>query len=101
MVKRKAYATNPKLQYHVSQCREHDCSAYNRKNVDYYEYLSLSYFTEEIWLQGKWWKEKLFLQIQSINMMYPNEENMIVVTITKKKGKFYKYPSLSYYMGEH
>ena len=53
MVKRKAYATNPKLQYHVSQCREHDCSAYNRKNVDYYEYLSLSYFTEEIWLQGK------------------------------------------------
>ena len=27
---------------------------------------------------------KLFLQIQSINIMYPNEENMIVVPITKR-----------------
>ena len=33
----------------------------------------------------KWWKEKLFsLQIQSINIMYPNEENMIVRPIEKE-----------------
>ena len=29
-------------------------------------------------------EEKLFLQIQSINIMYLNEKNMIVVPITKK-----------------
>ena len=28
--------------------------------------------------------KKHFLHIQSINIMYPNEENMIVVPITKK-----------------
>ena len=29
-------------------------------------------------------ERKLFLQIQSINIMYPNKENMIVVPITKR-----------------
>ena len=29
-------------------------------------------------------EKKLFLQIQSINIMYPNEENMIVMPITKR-----------------
>ena len=29
-------------------------------------------------------ERKLFLQIQSINMMYPNEENMIVMPIAKR-----------------
>ena len=28
--------------------------------------------------------KKLFFEIQSINIMYPNEENMIVVPITKR-----------------
>ena len=30
-------------------------------------------------------RKKLLLQIQSINIVYPNEENMIVVPITKRK----------------
>ena len=29
-------------------------------------------------------EKKLFLQIKSINIMYPNKENMIVVPITKR-----------------
>ena len=29
-------------------------------------------------------EKKLFLQIQSINIMYPNKENMIVMPITKR-----------------
>ena len=33
----------------------------------------------------EWWKEKLFLLVQAINIVYPNMENMIVVTITKRK----------------
>ena len=38
----------------------------------------------ELWLYRKWWKEKLLLQIQSINVKHPNEENVIVLTITKR-----------------
>ena len=47
MVEGKAFAANPKHQYHVSQWGEHDCSAHNKKNGDYFEYLSFSYFTDE------------------------------------------------------
>ena len=47
MVERKAFLANPKHQYHVSKYGEHDCSAYNKKNGDYFEYPSLTHFTEE------------------------------------------------------
>ena len=47
MVERKAFLTNPKHQYRVSQCGENDCSANKKKNRDYNEYLSLSHFTDE------------------------------------------------------
>ena len=30
------------------------------------------------------WKENIFLQTQSINIVYPNKENIIVVPITKR-----------------
>ena len=48
MVDRKAFLANPKHQYHASQCEEHDCSAYNKKNGDYKEYQSLSHFTNQL-----------------------------------------------------
>ena len=47
MVERKAFTANPKHQYHVSQCGEHDCSPINKKNVDYYGYPSLTHFEDE------------------------------------------------------
>ena len=47
MVERKAFIANPKHQKRASQCGEQDCSAYNKKNGDYYEYPSLSYFMDE------------------------------------------------------
>ena len=47
MVERKAFLANPKLQHRVSQRGEHDCSANNEKNGDYYEYPSLSDYTDE------------------------------------------------------
>ena len=53
-------------------------------NGDSYEYPSLPHFADEH-LQKKWWREKLFLQIKSINIVYPNEENMIVVPIKKER----------------
>ena len=61
MVPKKSFQANPKHQYYVSQCGEHDCSAQNKKNGDCYEYQSLSPLMREHKFQGKWWKEKLFL----------------------------------------
>ena len=40
---RKAFLPNPKHQYHVSQSGEHDCSANNKMERDYYKYPSLSH----------------------------------------------------------
>ena len=45
---KEGFLENPKHQYHVSQYGEHDCGAYNKKNGDYYEYPSLSHFTDEL-----------------------------------------------------
>ena len=84
MGERKVFPANPKQQYRVSQCGERDPSAYNEKIGDDNEHPSLTYFTDERYLQVKWWKEKPFLQIQSINITYPNVKNMIVVPITKR-----------------
>ena len=47
MVERKYFLANPKHQFQVSQCGEQDCSAHNKKNADYYEYPSLTNFTDE------------------------------------------------------
>ena len=47
MVERKAFVANPKHQYHGSRWEEHDCSAHNKKNRDYYEHPSLSDFKDE------------------------------------------------------
>ena len=45
---KKAFHANPKHQYRVSQCGEHDCHANNKRNRDCYEYRSLSHFTDEL-----------------------------------------------------
>ena len=72
----------------------------NKKKGDYFEYPSLSNFTSEHQLQGKWWSKKLFLPNQSINIMYPNEMNMIVVPNNKSNGDYYDNPSLSHFTNE-
>ena len=48
MVERKAFLANTKHQYRVSQYGEPDYGANNKRNADYYTFLSLSHFTEEI-----------------------------------------------------
>ena len=45
---KKALLANPRRQYRVSQYREHDCHANNKKNRDYYEFPSLPYFTDKL-----------------------------------------------------
>ena len=44
---KKGFSCKPKHQYRVSQCTKHDCTAHNKKNGDYCEYRSLTYFTAE------------------------------------------------------
>ena len=46
--RKKAFLTNPKHKYHVSQCGEHDCCANNKKNGDYYMHPCLSHFMDEL-----------------------------------------------------
>ena len=48
MVENKVLLANPKHQYRVSQYGEHDSSANNKKNGDYYEYPHLSQLMDEL-----------------------------------------------------
>ena len=47
-MERKVFVAKLKHQYRVSQYGEHDCSATNIKNGDYYENLSLTRFVDEL-----------------------------------------------------
>ena len=47
-MERKAFLANPNHQYRVSKWGEHDFSAHNKKNVDYYGDPSLSHFMDEL-----------------------------------------------------
>ena len=44
---KKAILASLKHQHCVSQCGDHDCHANNEKNGDYFEYPSLSHFTDK------------------------------------------------------
>ena len=46
-------------------------------------------------------KKKLWPQIQSSNIMYPNVVIIILVPIIKRNGDYYEYARLSYFMDKH
>ena len=48
MAKSKVSLANPKHQYRVTQCGEHDCSANIKKNEGYYWYPCLYHLTDEL-----------------------------------------------------
>ena len=50
MMGKKAFPANLKHENYVSQWGEHGYSAHNKKNGDYFEHPSLSYFMNELWL---------------------------------------------------
>ena len=47
IVERNAFLVDPKHQYRVSECGEHDCSTQNEKNGDYNKYPSFYHFMDE------------------------------------------------------
>ena len=48
MLERKAFPVNLNLRHRVSKYGEHDYSAHNKKDGDYYEFASLSHFMDEL-----------------------------------------------------
>ena len=48
MAKKKAFLANPKQQYRISQCGEHDYHANNKRSKDCYEYPSLSHSSDKL-----------------------------------------------------
>ena len=60
------------------------------KRGDYYVNPCLSHFNTK-----KWWKEKLVIQSQSINVTYPNEVNDFIMPNHEKKGGYYMNLCLS------
>ena len=83
MVERKVFLANPRHQYRVSRWEEHDCSAYNKKNGDDYEYPSLSHFMDNINCEENG-VNKSFSCKSKASIMYPNEKNTIVLPIKKE-----------------
>ena len=43
----------------------------------------------------KWLEEKLLIENQKINVIYPNEENEFMVPNHEMKGDYFKNPCLS------
>ena len=66
MMERKAFLANPKHQYHASQWREHDYTANNKNNKDYYKYPSLSHFMDELWFCGKYRKKSFSCKTKAL-----------------------------------
>ena len=76
ITKMKAFLANPSIKT-VHPNDKNVFIVHNHcKNRDYRESPSLSHLMDELWFWGKWWKEKLFLENQSIKTMYFNEKNM-------------------------
>ena len=83
MAKTKMYLTNQNINIMYPNKTNAFMVPNQKMNRDYYKNPCLSYLTSELWFLRKWWKEKLFLQNQSVNIMYPNEKNVFMVPITK------------------
>ena len=66
-----------------------------KKYGDCYKNPCLSNIIDELCFSAKWWKEKLFLTNQSINIMYPSEENAIIEINHEKNENYYRNLHLS------
>ena len=109
MVERKAFLPNQNVNIVYPNKKTMIVVPNNKKNGDFYEYLSLSQFMEEHLITGEVVEGKLFLKIQSIHILYPNVEKMIVVPNHKKNeivmiiqvnGDCYDNPSLTHFTDE-
>ena len=61
MVKRKAFLVKPNVILAYPNVEDKFMVANHKKNEDHFEYPCFFYVTDDLYLYGKWWKEKLFL----------------------------------------
>ena len=83
MLERKVFLANPKHQNCVSQCGKHYCSAQNNKNGDCMS-IQVCLIPWMNFNHKENGEKKLFLLNQGIDIVYPNEVNMIIVPIAKR-----------------
>ena len=86
MVKKDIFLMKPKPQYHSSQWGEWvygPQSWKERRLLQEFVFVLIDKWSK------KWWKDKLFLWSQSINVIYHNKENELMVPNHENKGDYY------------
>ena len=99
MEEKKAFLSNPKHHYCVSQYGEHDCSAHNKKNGHYYgiEVCPISWVNINYKENGR---KKAFLANQKHQYRVSPHGEHDCSAHNKKNGDYYRYPSLSHFRDE-
>ena len=92
MVVREDSAIKPKHQCHLSQRGEWVYSAQSWKEKKIAMWIHVCCNWQMNFNLKKWWKKKLFLWNQNINVIYPNEENEFMAPNHEKKGDYYLNP---------
>ena len=82
-MEREAFVMKPKHQCHLSQWGEWLYGAQSWKERRLLICVCLNW--QSNFNSKKWWKEKLFLWNQGINVIYPNEHNEFMVANQEKK----------------
>ena len=99
MVERKAFLANPKCQYRISQCGEHDCLANNKKMeiVMSIQVCLVSWMNFDYEENGG--KKVLLANPKHHDHVSQYGEHDCRAN-NKKNEDFYEYPSLSHFMDE-
>ena len=92
--RKRSFSYETKASIPLSQKGECAYGAQSWNKGDYYVNPCLPHLIDELWFK-KWWEVKFFLWNQSINIIYPNKENMFMVPNHEKKRYYYVNPYLS------
>ena len=98
MTESEAFPVNPKNDDRVSQWREHDYDAYNKKNGDCYEYPSLSHFKDWTLIIRKMMESKAFLGNPKHQGCVSQRGEHDCGANNKKNRDYYEHPSLSHFI---
>ena len=89
MVGREAFVMKPMHQCHLSQWGEWVYDSQSWKDRRLLRESMINKIDKQTLIIKKRWEEKLFLWNQSINVIYPNEENEFMIHNHAKKGDYY------------
>ena len=99
MIERNVFLANPNHQYHVSQCKEHDYSANNKNNGDYYiQFCRISWMNINYKENGG---KKAFLANPKHQYCVSQYGQHDCSALNKRNGDYYEYPSLPHFTDKH